>query len=50
MGNINAILVAEKKVLLISFSGSISCLIVGRIAQFRLNKRYKASRGGYMVK
>ncbi len=35
VGAITAILVAEKSVSLISFSGSISCLIIGRIAQFR---------------
>ncbi len=35
VGAITAILFAEKKVSIISFSGSISCLIVGKIAQFR---------------
>ncbi len=33
--NISAILIADKKVSIISFSGSISCLIVGKIAQIR---------------
>ncbi len=35
MDNINPILVTEKKVSLISFSVTISCPIVGRIAQSR---------------
>ncbi len=37
MSAINAILVAEKKVSILSFSGSISCPIVGKIAQFWYN-------------